>query len=79
MWKGVSQKYAEGVTGDVNVIQTSDKLWDQQTIWHTQERDTLLSRQADGLVGDINISVLNNSGEAVQLPASYVDTLLYFE
>jgi hypothetical protein len=38
LWSGASEKYAEGVTGQVNAVQTPGKLWDTNTLWHNIEK-----------------------------------------
>jgi len=79
LWKGVSSKYADGATGDVNLVQTPEKLWDPRTIWQNQEKPMLQDLQKTGQIGDINIHVLDGQTNPVQLPQGYVDDLLKFD
>jgi hypothetical protein len=79
LWKGVSKKYAQGAEGDVNVIQTPNKLWDPTTVWHTQEKPALLDLQELGQIGDIKLHVVDGSSATQQLPKGYIDQLLEFD
>lgn len=79
LWKGVSKKYAQGAVGDVNVIQTPNKLWDPTTVWHTQEKPALLDLQELGQIGDIKLHVVDGSSATQQLPKGYIDQLLEFD
>jgi hypothetical protein len=79
LWKGVSKKYAQGAVGDVNVIQTPNKLWDPTTVWHTQEKPALLDLQELGQIGDIKLHVVDGSSATRQLPQRYIDQLLEFD
>ncbi len=79
LWKGVSKKYAQGAVGDVNVIQTPNKLWDPTTVWHTQEKPALLDLQELGQIGDIKLHVVDGSSATQELPKGYIDQLLEFD
>ncbi|GAA0767454.1 hypothetical protein LRH25_04650 [Ideonella azotifigens] len=79
LWKGVSAKYAEGATGDVNLVQTPWKLWDPGTIWQNQEKPMLLHLQEMGQIDDIGIHVLNSQSQAIPLSPGYIDDLLKFD
>jgi hypothetical protein len=79
LWKGVSKKYAQGAVGDINVIQTPNKLWDPTTVWHTQEKPALLDLQELGQIGDIKLHVVDGSSATQQLPKGYIDQLLEFD
>jgi hypothetical protein len=79
LWKGVSKKYAQGAVGDVNVIQTPNKLWDPTTVWHTQEKPALLDLQELGQIGDIKLHVVDGSSATQQLSKGYIDQLLEFD
>jgi hypothetical protein len=79
LWQGVSKKYANGVSGNVNLIQTPSKLWDPITIWHTQEKPTLEYLQEMGQVGDIKIHVVDAKSATQELPPGYIDQLLDFD
>ena len=47
LWAGVSKKYAEGVTGIVNTVQTSEKLWHPETLWHNVEKPIIQHKFSD--------------------------------
>jgi hypothetical protein len=79
LWGGVSEKYANAASGQVNVVQTPNKLWDPTTIWHTQEKPTLLYLQEMGQISDINIHVVDASSATKALPQNYVEQLLEFD
>jgi hypothetical protein len=79
LWKGVSKKYAQGAVGDVNVIQTPNKLWDPTTVWHTQEKPALLDLRELGQIGDIKLHVVDGSSATRQLSKGYIDQLLEFD
>lgn len=79
LWKEVSRKYANGVTGDVTVIQTPNKLWDPTTIWHTQEKPTLAYLQEMGQVHDIKIRVVDAGSATHELSPGYTEKLLEFD
>ena len=78
LWGGVSKKYAEAATGQVNLIQTPNKLWDLTTVWHSQEKPTLAYLQRIGKVSDIKIHVVDASSATQQLPQGYIEQLLKF-
>jgi RHS repeat-associated protein len=52
-WKGVSKKYADGASGDVNVVQSASKIPDGGEIWQDKERPALRKGQDAGRVGTI--------------------------
>jgi hypothetical protein len=79
LWKAASEKYANAVTGDVTLVQTPDRLWDPNTLWHTVEKPTLGFRQEMGQVGDIKIHVVDLNSATKQLSPSYVEQLLQFD
>jgi len=79
LWSGVSEKYANGATGDISLIQTPDRLWSPLTIWHKQEKPTLLDLKRLGQVNEINIKVVNAAGAVQDLPETYIKELLKFD
>jgi hypothetical protein len=79
LWKETSKKYANAVTGDVNLIQTPNKLWDPTTIWHTQEKPTLTYLQEIGQVHDIKIHVVDAGSATHELSQGYIGQLLEFD
>lgn len=76
LWAGVSEKYAEGVTGHVNAVQTPGKLWDSGTLWHNVEKPIFQDKLSTGEVSGIKMFTTNGSGEFVPLSKNYVDALL---
>jgi hypothetical protein len=79
LWQGVSEKYAEGTSGIVNVVRTPNKLWNPRTVWHNQEKPLLLDRLEAGKISDIQLHVVDLSAETHQLSPSYIDQLLKFD
>ncbi|GJI96381.1 hypothetical protein RugamoR57_30990 [Duganella caerulea] len=79
LWQGVSEKYAEGTSGIVNVVQTPNKLWDPLTVWHNQEKPLLLDRLEQGKISDIQLHVVDLSSAPHQLSPNYIDQLLKFD
>ena len=79
LWGGVSKKYAEAVTGQVNLVQTPAKLWDPTTIWHTQEKPTLTYLQKMGQIGDIKVHVVDGNSATNVLSQGYIEQLLKFD
>lgn len=79
LWGDVSKKYAEGASGQVNLVQTPNKLWDPATVWHTQEKPTLSHLQKMGQISDIKIHVVDASSATQKLPESYIEQLLKFD
>ena len=78
LWGGVSEKYANAASGNINLIQTPNKLWDPTTIWHTQERPTLTYLQKIGQVDDINIHVVDAGSATHELSKAYIEQLMSF-
>lgn len=79
LWGGVSKKYAEAATGQVNLVQTPNKLWDPTTVWHSQEKPTLDYLQKIGQISDIKIHVVDASSATQQLSQGYIEQLLKFD
>lgn len=79
LWNGVSKKYADGVTGEVNIVQTPEKLWDQGTVWQNSEKAIIKDKIYTGEVTKVNIDTINNSGEFIQLSKNYVNDLMNLE
>ncbi len=76
LWAGVSEKYAEGITGQVSAVQEPGKLWDTNTLWHNAEKPIFQDKLATGEVSGINMYTINNSGEFIPLSKNYVKSLL---
>jgi len=76
LWAGVSKKFAEGISGDVNAVQTLDKLEATYTVWHNVEKPIYLDKYDAGEVGEITMYTLDAAGNLVQLSKDKVDTLL---
>ena len=79
LWGGVSEKYAKAATGEINLVQTPDKLWDAGTVWHNQEKPMLLYLQEMGQIGNINIHVVDSSSSTRELSQGYIEKLLEFD
>ncbi|SEO39803.1 hypothetical protein SAMN05428959_107196 [Duganella sp. CF517] len=79
LWENVSKKYAEAVTGQVNLVQTPAKLWDPTTIWHTQEKPTLTYLQKMGQISEIKVHVVDGSSTTNVLSQGYIEQLLKFD
>ncbi|MDK6079995.1 hypothetical protein [Massilia varians] len=77
LWSGASEKYAESVTGRVNAVQTSKKLWDTDTLWHNSEKPIIQDKLRTGEISDIKMYTINGStGEVISLSQNYVDSLM---
>lgn len=76
LWLGVSKKYAEGVTGKVYAVQTTEKLWDTGTIWHSAEKPIIQDKMKMREVTDFSIFTINKSGEYIGLSENYIKSLL---
>lgn len=76
LWLGVSKKYAEGVTGKVYAVQTTEKLWDTGTIWHGAEKPIIQDKMKMREVTGLNVFTVNKSGEYIGLSENYVKSLL---
>jgi hypothetical protein len=76
LWSGVSKKYAEGVTGYVNAVQTPGKLWDSGTLWHNVEKPIFQDKLLTGEIKGVSMYTINNSGEFIPLSKNYVNSLL---
>ncbi len=79
LWGTVSEKYADQISGKVNVIQKDEKLWDPRTIWHNREKVLVMDKMELGEVTSIDIHVITGKGEFKKLPPGYTKTLLAFE
>ena len=79
LWKGVSQKYIQGASGNINLVQTPNKLWDPTTVWHNDEKPTALYLQKMGQIDNINIHVVDANSTTHELPQGYIDQLLDFD
>lgn len=79
LWAEVSEKYATNTSGVVNVVQTSDKLWSQTTIWHTKEKPLLLDRLDQGKISEIKMHVVDLESSTRSLSSSDIDQLLNFD
>ncbi|MEW6761868.1 MAG: hypothetical protein AB1437_13690 [Pseudomonadota bacterium] len=76
LWAGVSKKYAEGVTGHVNAVQTLEKLDAPYTLWHNVEKPIYLDKYRAGEVSGINVFALDPAGNLTQLGEDKVKALL---
>ncbi|HWW68388.1 MAG TPA: hypothetical protein VN089_00450 [Duganella sp.] len=79
LWEEVSEQYADGVSGIVNVVQTPNKLWDPETIWHRREKPMLLEFLEEGKVSAINMHLVDLSAGTHNLSNKYIDQLLEFD
>lgn len=79
LWSEVSKKYAQAVSGDVNVIQTPDKLWDPRTVWHQQEKPILTFLQETGKVTSINMQSIDATSATYQLTTNHIEQLMKFD
>ena len=79
LWGGVSEKFADGISGDVNLVQTPEKLWDPGTIWHNKEKAYIKDKIMLGDVNGIDIHVVKTDGSFVKLDDSYTATLLEYK
>ena len=79
LWKEVSKKYADGTSGNVNLVQTPNKTWDPTTIWHTHEKSTLLYLQKKGQIGTINIHGVDGNSNTYLLSDKNIKQLLKFD
>jgi hypothetical protein len=78
LWAGVSKKYAEGATGIVNTVQTPEKLWHPETLWHNIEKPVIQHKLATGEVSDIKMHTINNSGDFIPLSENHINSLMQF-
>ncbi|WP_339616358.1 hypothetical protein [uncultured Gilvimarinus sp.] len=79
LWNGVSRKFANSATGEIHVIQTSKKLWDQGTVWHNIEKPIIRDSYSTGRITNVNMHVLNGKNQAIPLSENYVNDLLDLE
>ncbi|BFM19617.1 hypothetical protein [Gilvimarinus japonicus] len=79
LWNGVSRKFANSATGEIHVIQTSKKLWDQGTVWHNTEKPIIRDSYSTGRITNVNMHVLNGKNQAIPLSENYVNDLLDLE
>ncbi|GAA5216491.1 hypothetical protein GCM10025776_17320 [Corallincola platygyrae] len=78
LWSQVSEKYADGISGKVNLIQTDNKLWDPGTIWHNKEKALVKDKILMGEVDSLSIHVVKSDGTYAELPQTYVNTLMEY-
>lgn len=76
LWAGASKKYAEGTTGKISVVQTSDRIWNTETLWHNIEKPIFRDKLATDEVTSIEMYTLNSSGDFMPLSKKYVQSLL---
>lgn len=76
LWAGASKKYAEGIAGHVNAVQTPGKLWDASSLWHNVEKPLFHDKLFTGEVSGISMHTINNSGAFIPLSENYIDSLL---
>ncbi len=79
LWKQVSEKYANSATGNINLVQTPDRLWSPATIWHSQEKPTLLYLQKMGQIDNITVHVVDAESATHKLSQKYTEQLLKFD
>lgn len=79
LWAGVSQKYAQGATGNISAVQTLDKVKAPYTLWHNVEKDIIKMKQASGEVGKIDMYVINETGDLVALSRAEIKELMDLE
>lgn len=78
-WEGVSEKYAEGVMGEVSAVQAPDKLWYSESFWHTIEKPILQVKLLNEEVSKVSIYTINKSQDFIPLSENYVKSLLDLE
>jgi hypothetical protein len=76
LWNGVSKKFANGATGKVSVVQPTQKLWDQGTVWHNTEKEIINKSIARGKVTSVDIFTLDGNNSPVKLSTNYVNDLM---
>ena len=79
LWAGVSEKYAEAASGNVNVLQTTEKLSSTSTLWHNVEKIVLRDKMVTGEITSIKIHELDVHGELHILGAERIRQLLGFK
>lgn len=79
LWAGVSEKYAEAVTGTVNVVQTTEKLTSSKTLWHNVEKIVLRDKMMTGEVASVKIHEIDVHGELRVLGKEKIEQLLGFK
>ncbi|WP_443112900.1 hypothetical protein [Herbaspirillum seropedicae] len=80
LWGSVSEKYANGASGVVNVVQTPEKLWDAGTVWHNSEKPLLMDlKKTTGQITDIKMHVVDLGGQSHPLSDNYIGDLLKFD
>jgi len=79
LWVGVSKKYAEGVTGNVNTVQLSSKLRDTFTVWHNAEKSIILDRLKTGEVTKLNMYSLDDHGKLASLSDDEIEDLMLID
>jgi hypothetical protein len=75
----ISEKYVEGITGTVYVIQTPNKIWDPTTVWHKNEKPMLIDQKKMGIVDDIDMYLINEKSQLIKIPENYKKELLKFD
>ncbi len=79
LWVGVSKKYAEGVTGEVNTVQLASKLRDTYTVWHNAEKSIILDRLKTGEVSKLNMYSLDGPGKLTPLSDDEIEALMLID
>jgi len=79
LWNGVSKKIANSATGEIHVVQTPKKLWDQGTVWHNIEKPIIRDSYSTGRITDVNMHVLNGKNQPIPLSKNYINDLLDLE
>lgn len=76
LWTGVSEKFAEGATGQVNTIQKIEKLRDTKTVWHNIEKDIISDSLQTGQVTSLNMYSIDAVGATKKLEGEEIQSLL---
>jgi hypothetical protein len=79
LWKGVSEQYAEGVTGNVSTVQSIEKLSDTNTLWHNVEKPLIQDKMISGEVKDLSMYKIGDAGDLIRLSEVEVNDLLRLE
>ncbi|WP_137173451.1 hypothetical protein [Massilia sp. HP4] len=79
LWAGVSEKYAEAASGNINVLQTPEKLSSTNTLWYNVEKIVLRDKMVIGEVTSIKIHEIDMRGEVRVLGKEKIQELLGFK
>ncbi|HEX5312859.1 hypothetical protein [Aquabacterium sp.] len=76
LWAGASRQYAEGAYGEVNTVQTADKLKSPYTLWQNVEKPVISDKMFTGEVSGIKMNMLDDAGNIVRIDKNEVADLL---